>query len=85
MTVAGGAEFSSFCSFYLSSFLYPFLSFLYLSLSTSLHSALSGVDSGARCAITEGLRPVMMINQLLSTYVCTLPAVYSTDYIYIYI
>ena len=32
---------------YLSSFLYPFL-------STSLHSALSGVESGARCTITEG-------------------------------
>ena len=50
----GGAEFSS------SSFLYPFL-------STSLHSALSGVESGARCTITEGPCPVM-INQCLSTY-----------------
>ena len=50
----GGAEFSSFFPFYLSSFLYRFLSFLYPFLCTSLHSALSGVESGARCAITEG-------------------------------
>ena len=37
-------------------------------LSTSLHSASSGIESGARCAITEGPRPVR-INQCLSTYV----------------
>ena len=35
-------------------FLYLFLSFLYPFLCTSLHSALSGVESGASCAITEG-------------------------------
>ena len=40
-------EFSSFFPFYLSSFLYPFL-------STSLLSALSDVELGARCTITEG-------------------------------
>ena len=50
----GGAEFSSFFPFYLLSFLYLFLSFLYSFLCTSLHSALSGVESGARCAIIEG-------------------------------
>ena len=46
----GGAEFSSFFPFYLLSFLYPFL-------CTSLHSALSDVESGARCATTEGPAP----------------------------
>ena len=50
----GGAEFSSFFPFYLLSFLYLFLSFHYPFLCTSLHSALSGVESGASCATTEG-------------------------------
>ena len=48
------SEFSSFFPFYLLSFLYLFLSFLYPFLCTSLHSALSGVESGASFAITEG-------------------------------
>ena len=50
----GGAEFSSFFPFYLLSFLYLFLSFFYHFLCTSLRSALSGVESGASFAITEG-------------------------------
>ena len=50
----GGVEFSSFFPFNLLSFLYLFLSFLYPFLCTSLHSALSGVESGASFAITEG-------------------------------
>ena len=52
---------------YLSSFLYPFL-------STSRHSALSGVESGARCAITEGPHPVM-INQHLILALCLIEVV----------
>ena len=45
---------SSFFPFYLLSFLYLFLSLLYPFLCTSLHSALSGVESGVSCATTEG-------------------------------
>ena len=47
-------ELNFLLSFYLLSFLYLFLSFLYPFLCTSLHSALSGVESGASCATTEG-------------------------------
>ena len=39
-----------------------------LIVSTSLHSALSGVESGARCTITEGPGQSQS-NQRLSTYV----------------
>ena len=53
--------------FYLLSFLYLFLSFLYPFLCTSLHSALSGVESGASCATTEG----MTYDTVNHNYACT--------------